>query len=220
MVKPIPVYSSKAPPGFECPSSLKFEGNSFLQMQMIKRQPEVLGMKLAERFRDDELEIKQVNHNEEPRVVEREDDVVVTPATGINPKQGKKRALAVNKIMDSEIELQLEEEFQTRRTPSHAELSEMAEKYNIGKSVLRSWFCSRRQRQKKLEKVAGASRAKKKVAPSTNHALTNHSEFTSPGPKLIIPSPTHDITIEVPSINPKDRGSIIHKDYVMKTSST
>lgn len=215
VVKPIPIYSSKAPPGFECPYSLKFEGNCLLQNHTITK-PTVVS-------REDDTDTKLTNHNRKEENDElkverdREDDILVAPATGINPKQGKKRSLPVNKTIDSDIELQLEEVFINKRTPSQAELSEMAEKYNIGKNILRSWFSSRRQKQKKLDKVAGASKAKKKGVSSLNHIApsTNHSEFISPGPKLVIPSLTHDITIEVPSINPKDRGSIIHKDYMM-----
>lgn len=135
-----------------------------------------------------------------------------TAGTSINPSKlmmKKRESVSTIVAIDSEVECQLEDEFQSNTTPSQAEISAMSGKYKILKSVVRSWFCNRRQKQKKLEKIAATSLKVKKKTLSTSRFKSNN-----PVSKLVIPSQTHDITVEVPSINPKDRGSIIHKDYV------
>ena len=61
-----------------------------------------------------------------------------------------------------------------------------------------SELSNRRQRQKKLEKDLKEAQAKHTPVPS---------------PKATIPSPSHDITVTVPFIDPRDAGYPIHEGY-------
>ena len=120
-------------------------------------------------------------------------EIIVHAATSINPKRERKRRTNV----DSVIKGQLEEEFRKKRTPTQSEMQSMANRFGMEKEFIRVWFCNRRQRQKKLEKEL---KTKTKITPASS-------------PKATIPSPSHDITVMVPSINPRDVGSPIHESY-------
>lgn len=120
-------------------------------------------------------------------------EIIVHASTSINPKRERKRRTTV----DSVIKGQLEEEFRKKRTPSQSEMQTMANRLGMEKDFIRVWFCNRRQRQKKIEKEL-KMRARQGSGSS---------------PKATIPSPSHDITVEVPSIDPRDAGSPIHEGY-------
>ena len=126
-------------------------------------------------------------------------EIIIHASTSINPKRERKRRTNV----DSVIKSQLEEEFRRKRTPSQSEMQAMANRMGMEKEFIRVWFCNRRQRQKKLEKELKA------------HA---DRQISSCSPKATIPSPSHDITVEVPSIIPCDMGSPIHECKIIKTS--
>lgn len=126
-------------------------------------------------------------------------EIIVHASTSINPKRERKRRTNV----DSVIKSQLEEEFRRKRTPSQSEMQAMANRMGMEKEFIRVWFCNRRQRQKKLEKELKA------------HA---DKQISSCSPKATIPSPSHNITVEVPSIIPYDMGSPIHECKILKTS--
>ena len=126
-------------------------------------------------------------------------EIIIHASTSINPKRERKRRTNV----DSVIKSQLEEEFRRKRTPSQSEMQAMANRMGMEKEFIRVWFCNRRQRQKKLEKELKA------------HA---DKQISSCSPKATIPSPSHDITVEVPSIIPGDVGSPIHECKIIKTS--
>ena len=127
-------------------------------------------------------------------------EIIVHASTSINPKRERKRRTNV----DSVIKSQLEEEFRRKRTPSQSEMQAMANRMGMEKEFIRVWFCNRRQRQKKLEKELKA-RANRQTS--------------SCSPKTTIPSPSHDITVEVPSINPRDMGSPVHEGYKFQKTS-
>ena len=120
-------------------------------------------------------------------------EIIIHAATSINPKRERKRRTNV----DSVVKGQLEEEFRKKRTPSQSEMQSMANRFGMEKEFIRVWFCNRRQRQKKLEKEL-KTRTKRTPASS---------------PKATIPSPSYDITVMVPSIDPRDVGSPIHESY-------
>ena len=124
-------------------------------------------------------------------------EIIVHASTSINPKRERKRRTNV----DSLVKGQLEEEFRRKRTPSQSEMLAMANRFGMEKEFVRVWFCNRRQRQKKLER----------------ELKTKASKHTAsiPSPKATIPSPSHDITVEVPSIDPRDAGSLIHEGYLL-----
>ena len=126
-------------------------------------------------------------------------EIIVHASTSINPKRERKRRTNV----DSVIKSQLEEEFRRKRTPSQSEMQAMANRMGMEKEFIRVWFCNRRQRQKKLEKELKAHTDK---------------QTSSCSPKATIPSPSHDITVEVPSIIPCDMGSPIHECKIIKIS--
>lgn len=127
-------------------------------------------------------------------------EIIIHASTSINPKRERKRRTNV----DSVIKGQLEEEFRKKRTPSQSEMQSMANRFGMEKEFIRVWFCNRRQRQKKLEKELLKSRAKRTSISS---------------PKATIPSPSHDITVVVPSINPRDAGSPIHEDFKFRRTN-
>ena len=127
-------------------------------------------------------------------------EIIVHASTSINPKRERKRRTNV----DSVIKSQLEEEFRRKRTPSQSEMQVMANRLGMEKEFIRVWFCNRRQRQKKLEKEL-KTRASRQTSSSS--------------PKTTIPSPSHDITVEVPSIDPRDMGSPIHEGYKLHKAS-
>ena len=121
-------------------------------------------------------------------------EIIVHASTSINPKRERKRRTNV----DSVIKSQLEEEFRRKRTPSQSEMQAMANRMGMEKEFIRVWFCNRRQRQKKLEKELKARASR---------------QTSSCSPKATLPSPSHDITVEVPSIHPRDMGSPVHEGY-------
>ncbi len=104
------------------------------------------------------------------------------------PKHSKKCSR-----IDEEISTKLEKSFKQNRSPSQEEMSEMSELYNLTKGAVRTWFSGRRQKQKKTEREQ-AIQALNRERPK-------------------VPSEMYDITVEVPSINPRDRGSVVHQDY-------
>lgn len=110
-----------------------------------------------------------------------------TPALILSTKHKK------NSRIDEKINALFEKQFEKNKSPSQEEIREMCEKYNLTKGAVRTWFSARRQKRKKMEK---------------EHAVSSlHKE------QLRIPSDSYDITVEVPSINPRDMGSIVHQDY-------
>ena len=107
------------------------------------------------------------------------------------PKQNKKCSR-----IDDEISIKLEKIYKQNRSPSHAEMSDLSDLYNLTKGAVRTWFSARRQKQKRTEREQ-AIEALNKQPPK-------------------VPSEKYDITVEVPSINPRDRGSVVHQDYSAK----
>ena len=128
-------------------------------------------------------------------------EVIAHATTSINPRRERKR----RRNVDSIIKEQLEEEFRRKRTPSQSEMQAMANRFRTDKDFVRVWFCNRRQRQKKLEKDLKEAQAKQTPIPSS--------------PKATIPSPSHDIMVMVPSIDPRDAGSPIHEGYKFRRIS-
>ncbi len=107
----------------------------------------------------------------------------------LSPKQKKSSRI------DEKTNAIFEKYFEQNKSPSQEEICEMCEKYNLTKGAVRTWFSARRQKQKRVEKVRAMRSSQ------------------SPKEQLKVPSDSYDITVEVPSINPRDRGSVVHQDY-------
>ena len=106
-------------------------------------------------------------------------EIIVSPTTSINPKRERKRRTSV----DACIKDQLEAEFQRKRKPTKVEMGLIANRLRVDKDFVRIWFCNRRQRQKKRESA------------TTTVGLRGSGDTDA----IKIPSPSHDITVEVPS---------------------
>ena len=105
-------------------------------------------------------------------------EIIVSPTTSINPKRERKRRTSV----DACIKDELEAEFQRKRKPTKVEMGLIATRLRVDKDFVRIWFCNRRQRQKKRESA------------TTTVGLRGSSDTDA----IKIPSPSHDITVEVP----------------------
>ena len=106
-------------------------------------------------------------------------EIIVSPTTSINSKRGRKQRTSV----DACIKDQLEAEFQRKRKPTKVEMGLIANRLHLDKEFVRIWFCNRRQCQKKRESA------------TTTVGLRGSSDTDA----IKIPSPSHDITVEVPS---------------------
>ena len=144
-------------------------------------------------------------------------EFIVYP-TSINPKRERKR-----RILDDVTRKQLENEFRKKKKPNQNELHHIANHFQIEKDFVRNWFCNRRQWEKKLKQImkgtssgGGRSSNQEKWATpgrSTTRLTRQGTNVHVPTKKTKIPSPSHDITVEVPSIDPRDVGSLVHQDY-------
>ena len=143
-------------------------------------------------------------------------EIIVYPTTSINPKRERKR-----RILDDVIREQLENEFRKKKKPNQNELQHIADHFQIEKDFVRIWFCNRRQRDKKQTMKGSSSgggrssNQEKWATPgrSTIRLTRQGTNVHVPTKKTKIPSPSHDITVEVPSIDPRDVGSLVHQDY-------
>ena len=113
-------------------------------------------------------------------------DIIVSPSTSIYPRRERKRRTSI----DAFAREQLEAEFQRKRKPSQIEMSRMAATLGVEKDFVRIWFCNRRQRQKKRDNDG-----------TTSTSQSSEGELLSTTVK--IPSPSHDITLEVPILSPQ-----------------
>ena len=111
-------------------------------------------------------------------------EIIVSPSTSINPRRERKRRTSV----DACIKYELETEFQKKLKPTKVEMGRMASRLRVDKEFVRIWFCNRRQRQKKKEKESQVTAA----------AFQSPSGVVDPPRTIKIPSPSHDITVEVP----------------------
>ena len=140
-------------------------------------------------------------------------EIIVYP-TSINPNRERKR-----RILDDVTRQQLENEFTKKKKPNQNELQHIADHFQIKKDFVRIWFCNRRQREKNLKQTmkgssSGGGRSsnqEKSATPGSTIKLTRQgTNVHVPTKKTKIPSPSHDITVEVPSIDPRDVGSLVH----------
>ena len=106
-------------------------------------------------------------------------------------------------VIEDDTVVFLEADFERNRSPNQLQIAKLAEKHHLTKEAVHAWFSSRRQKQKRLKKKNG--KAKKKFARASRNAGS-----------VKVPSKNYNITVEVPSINPRDRGSVVHQDYMEK----
>lgn len=113
-------------------------------------------------------------------------EIIVSPSTSINPRRERKRRTSV----DACIKYELETEFQKKPKPTKVEMGRMSSRLRVDKEFVRIWFCNRRQRQKNKEK--------KEASVATTVALRSSTGVVDTPRTIKIPSPSHDITVEVP----------------------
>lgn len=94
-----------------------------------------------------------------------------SPVVTMHSRERRRRTVTTAVVREH-----LEREFLRKKKPSQEEMAEMARHLNIEKEFVRIWFCNRRQRQKKRDIRADD------IATTT----------------ITVPSPSHDITMEVP----------------------
>ena len=130
-------------------------------------------------------------------------EIVVSPTTSINPRRERKKRTAI----DPWVKEQLEAEFQNKRKPTQVEMSRMSSRLGVDKDFVRIWFCNRRQRQKKRDQEL--SKAMQRAGQST-------VEIAVPSTTVKIPSPSHEITIEVPAREAHSSASV----YITQSQHT
>ena len=133
--------------------------------------------------------------------------IITLPATGIYPQRARKKKTTVEAC----VKMNLEEEFAKKKTPTLTELQKIAKRLGVEKDFVRNWFCNRRRREKcegKKPLSRRTSAAVKKVAPSPKALPAQINPSSQSQHK--IPSELYDITIEVPSIHPRDIASPSH----------
>ena len=84
----------------------------------------------------------------------------------------------------------------------------------------RKWFLERRQREKKRT-TNGRSSKRQEQWPSpgrSKHLTRQATSVQVPTKKNVIPSPSHYITVEVPSIDPRAVGSLTAQ-YIKRFTS-
>ena len=131
--------------------------------------------------------------------------ILTLPTTGIYPQRAKKKRTIAN----ARITSKLEEEFAKKKTPTPNELQRIANYLRVGKDYVRIWFCNRRRREK-----CEGKRPMTRQLQAASYPTLAEPPITSPHSK--IPSPLYDITIEVPSIHPRDIGLPTYTNYIHK----
>lgn len=116
-------------------------------------------------------------------------------APSINPRRAIKRKRT---IVSVDVTNMLEKEFAQKKTPTATELQKIAVKLSVEKDHVRTWFSNRRRRERCEGKRPLAKQGSKK------------DKTAQPKKKVRIPSTLYDITVEVPSVHPRDIGSLIH----------
>lgn len=125
--------------------------------------------------------------------------IMTIPATSIYPQRTRRQKTMVS----TSVTLRLEEEFSKKRTPTQSELQKLALDLGVEKEYVRSWFCNRR----KKEKCLGKRPARKPEPCVSNTSLMQEVAVdigSGDGNSIKIPSQVYDITVEVPSIHPRD----------------
>lgn len=124
-------------------------------------------------------------------------EVVMLPANSICPHRSWKQKRKQKTLVDANVTLRLEEEFARKRSPTQSELVKLASLLGVEKDYVRNWFYNRR----KKEKCMGKRPAGKEEDDSIKSKPEN-METEAIGVK--IPSIMYDITVEIPSIHPRD----------------
>ena len=110
-------------------------------------------------------------------------------------------------IYPQRVRKYLETEFGKKRSPTVAEIRKMAQFLGVEKNYVREWFVNRRKEEKCVGKRPAGRRELSKQIPIPN-------PVTQTG--KAIPSPKYDITVEVPSIHPRDIGTLFHANYTIE----
>lgn len=97
----------------------------------------------------------------------------------------------------------LETEFGRKKNPTSMEMQKMAQFLGVEKDVVRTWFANRRKEEKCLGKRPMGKRREvvRKSLGTPNTAMQAGQA---------IPSSHYSITVEVPSIHPRDIGTLSH----------
>lgn len=129
--------------------------------------------------------------------------IMSSPATSIYPQRIRRQKTMVS----SGVTFRLEEEFSKKRTQTQSELQKLAFGLGVEKEYVRGWFCNRRKKEKCLGKRPAARNLGSSYVAETSfvqEVAVDVVGVSDDGNSIKIPSEVYDITVEVPSINPRD----------------
>lgn len=114
----------------------------------------------------------------------------ISPTEKLSLKRRKKRTT----IEDSTRDL-LEQHFLTNSKPSSQEIGDLADQYNLEKSVVRVWFCNRRQKEKRAH-PCGSTISIQPANPmfSGNFMQAQASSQVVPPAYVVVPNSTMSTT--------------------------
>ena len=97
--------------------------------------------------------------------------IITTPSISINPRRERRKRVTLDPITREHLEA----DFQKSHKPNPSEVTKIASRLGLERDFVKIWFCNRRQRQKRKDR-----------------------ETEEPTTTVKIPSPSHDITAEIP----------------------
>ena len=136
------------------------------------------------------------------------EDILMLPTTSIYPFREWKQKRKQKTLVNITITLRLEEEFSKRKSHTPAELQKLAFSLGVDKEYVKNWFYNRRRKEKAMDKKLAGKEEDTCTVTESNTGASDAVLF--PGPMASasssgkIPSMFYDITVEVPSIHPRD----------------
>lgn len=114
-------------------------------------------------------------------------------------------------IYPQRVRKHLEMVFSRKKTPTMVEMQRLAQLLGVERDYVRTWFTNRRKVEKCLGKRPMEKRGR--IVSIKRLAVTPNAVAQKGQP---IPSPLYDITVEVPSIHPRDTGSSFPTNYTIE----
>lgn len=114
--------------------------------------------------------------------------ILQVQVTGIYPQRERKQKHLLTAV-------RLEDEFSKKKNPSPSDIQRISQMLRMDKMYIRNWFRDRRKREKE-------EREAMVVGPLLSWSTTQNVITQFGKPK--VPSSLYDITVEVPSIHPRD----------------
>ena len=137
-------------------------------------------------------------------------EMVMLPANSICPHRSWKQKRKQKTSVDTNVTLRLEEAFARKKSPTQSELTKLANGLGVEKDYVKNWFYNRR----KKEKCMGKRPAGKEEDASVKSKPAENMETEAIGVK--IPSIMYDITVEIPSIHPRDKTAVPCAEYTLQ----